>query len=352
MTPPRDWDPGDAREGVDPILDRLALARPTLEPGLASPGTPGAVAMLERIVAGPPRPARNAPARRRFLALALAVPGVAVVALVALAVRAVIGPAPTRGQAPVAAEVLRVATASSSALGSSGATQIAFDFDRGSPAEERGTASGVFAGGDFDLLWRFVVPTPGLQVEYRLVAGQGYLYTPGPDAKVRWYHLADAGQGPGAGAALPDPRTVLAQVTPAAGFRLVETIRTSGGPVRHLRAATPAAGPPPRSFTNGSAGMATVVTGLDLWVDSHDVISRMDLAWTSLPSSPDPAAGADPAAGPAPCGTRVSTRVGQLLEAAGCPPGQGTTSSVSIQFSDLGSPVSIGVPAGAMEQPR
>lgn len=356
MTPPLRWDAlgaGDGWDSTDPVLERLARARPGLDPARESAAAPVAIAMLERIVApAPGRPARRTATRRTLLALALAVPGVAVVVLVAILVQAVIGP-PTAGQAAVAAEVRRVAATSSRALAGSGATQITFDFDQGSAGEERGTATGIFAGQDFDLLWQFFgmappggVATPSLQVENRSVAGQNYLDTRGPDGQVRWYHLTGPDRGPTAtGQVLPDPRTLLAQVTPAAGFRLVETIPAAGGPVHHLRAVTPAAGPPLRSFTSGGPGVGTLVTGLDLWVDGHDVISRMDLTWTTVLTSPDPTAPAPP------CATGVSARVDQLLDTAGCALAQSASSAVSIRFSDLGSRMTIGVPAGAVDQP-
>src|SRR5262245_21954908 len=121
-----------------------------------------------------------------------------------------------------------------------------------------------------------------------------------------------------------DPRTLLSILDPAARFTEVGSESVGGVPARHLRA-TALDRVPVLDLGLYPDTENTVVTGLDLWVGTDDVVVRMDLGLRRADAK-----AADPSGGPPPAAAAYD-------------------STYSVTFSDLGAPITITAPADAVE---
>jgi hypothetical protein len=105
----------------------------------------------------------------------------------------------------------------------------------------------------------------------RVVNGQAYDYFTAADG-LAWYH--DTGPGAVNSMHIPDPRKLLDELAPAAGFVKVGPAEVGGVPVEHLRA-TSVSGlkvvPLPDLWDTGK------LTGLDVWVDAQGVVRKLTM---------------------------------------------------------------------------
>src|SRR3984957_3307225 len=106
----------------------------------------------------------------------------------------------------------------------------------------------------------------------RVVHGQAYDYFVA-DHGLAWYH--DTGPNAIASMAIPDPRKLLSELSPAASFVRVGYTTVDGVSVAHLRA-TDLSGLP--SLQLGNDTPAGQLTSLDIWADSAGVVLRMSVS--------------------------------------------------------------------------
>jgi hypothetical protein len=254
------------------------------------------------------RHAANSPAFSRFRAAArkrrtrlLVASGVALaVAGAAAAVTQLSGPAvsPAAGHAAGAAtskpvltaETIQRVASSSLARLTSGEVDISFRDSAGGLLLDTGTDVVTFSGKNWNwVLTQSFPASPGqtAHTQYavnRAAGGRMYAYfhatTPG-DA---WY--LELGKSPQS-TSVPDPRTVLAALTPAArfvseGYQVIDGVR-----LLHLRATRPGAAALLGQIQGDNPG-ETSTTSFDVWVDASGVVRQMSGAYT-LNSSTGPA---------------------------------------------------------------
>jgi hypothetical protein len=338
----------------DHVLDILRRARPAdLPDEVASPHQPAAQAMLEEIlkvpttrshegdaehgVADDAPPTRRVRRRRRQLVV-LGAAAVAV-AVVASAKLVVSDPAP-----PSAAATIDAALATSSqALAQSGRVditkRISYETD---PVVIDQTEGWAFSGDDLSL-------TLDGQETQRVVGGRMYSYQPVSECRVEatvhgdvfvygapdgaepvWQRRTDdlpfAVATDGVGTPAPtdlDPQVLLDQLA-AGEFEDLGDEDVDGGSARHLRAVAPAQ-IPVQDLGLGRLvpDAATAVESMEVWVDD-DLVRRIDLALSGELAFPDPGA---------PGGSRI----------------EGFSYSSTVEFSDLGEPITIEAPEDAVE---
>lgn len=317
---------GDAWLAGDPLLTRLRGARPEIPEDLASPHSPANRAMLQRIIGGSvaadePSADRWAPRPvRRALLRATAVAAVAAI------VAGLVVVSPFGSTEPTAAAVVREAAA---------ASQEALDSGRAVLTVEllgiRDSYEYAFAGDDVGVTT--VLGSPGRapsSAESRIVDGEMYWHV-GDDPEAPWFHYTGGIAVSDFGA---DPRSLLATLEPTAGFEIVGDDTVDGVAVTRLRATTPetidayglslgnATGVVRTAARSGTSvvdhGPATfTVTDLDVWIDSENVVRRIDL-------------------------TMSPTYDGIVAEV---PPGQpDDVTTASVRFTDIGVPNTIEVP--------
>jgi hypothetical protein len=341
----------------DHVLDILRRARPAdLPDEMASPHQPAAQAMLEEILEVPTirshqddaehgtaddtAPTRLVRRRRRpLVVLGAAAVAVAVVASAKLVVS---DPAP-----PSAAAAIDAALATSSqALARSGRVditkRISYETD---PVVIDQTEGWAFSGDDMSLT------LDGQETE-RVVGGRMYSYMPLSECRVEttdqgdvfvqhvddgepvWQERPDdlpfAVATDGVGTPAPsdlDPQVLLDQLAAAGEFEDLGDEEVDGRSARHLRAVAPAQIPVQDLGLGRLVPVAaTAVESLEVWVDDDDLVRRIDLALSGELSFPDPAA---------PGGRRI----------------EGFSYASTVEFSDLGEPITIEAPEDAVEVP-
>jgi hypothetical protein len=107
----------------------------------------------------------------------------------------------------------------------------------------------------------------------RVVHGQAYDYFTAADG-LAWYH--DTGPNAVSSMNIPDPRKMLDELAPAAGFVRAGTTTIGGVAVEDLRATHPAALQGiqvPDQWNDGT------LTALDVWVDSGGVVRQLSLSF-------------------------------------------------------------------------
>jgi hypothetical protein len=115
---------------------------------------------------------------------------------------------------------------------------------------------------------------PGTQSAVnRVVNGQAYDYFTAADG-LAWYH--DTGPNAVSSMHIPDPRRMLDELAPAAGFVKAGTTTINGVPVQELRATSPAALQGiqvPEQWNDGA------LRALNVWVDSRGVVRQLSLSF-------------------------------------------------------------------------
>ena len=356
----------------DDQLDRLRAARPHVDATATSPEHPAAQALLHDIVASKATPVietRSSAPRaratyRRPSRIAAMVAGVTVVAVGAGFVTTRGGSGDTPGT-PIAASatttapavrlvnIRTVAARSNAALGATGRAEITFS---GGDGVQSGTTDLSFAGGNVAMTIHFAGAQgePGFDTTNKTVDGEFYLYTPGPDNVTRWYHDTNSS---GSSVFDSDPRTLLASLVPQAGFVEVGNGTVDNVAVTHLRATTLGTLP----ALNLSLGPvdAHSAKSLDLWVDGNDVVRRLDLVTEEKVQEID--ASVAPLLEKHTDGTiTIHSKDGHdtqtvqgrdLTDALKDLPHVTRTfdSNYSVRFFDIGAPIIINAPAGAVD---
>jgi hypothetical protein len=243
----------------------------------------------------------RAAARRRRPRLLIA-SGVAVAgAAAAIAVTQLSGPAviPAAGHAAGAgtskpvltAETIRRVVSSSRAKLTSGEVDISFRDSLGGLLQDTGTDVVTFSGKNWNwVLTQSFPASPGqtAHIQYainRAVDGRMYAYLHATTPGDAWY--LETGTSPQS-TSVPDPRTVLATLTPDArfvseGYQVIDGVR-----LLHLRATRPPAAALLGEIQGDTPG-ETTTTSFDVWVDASGVVNQMSGAYT-LNSSGGPAA--------------------------------------------------------------
>jgi len=180
---------------------------------------------------------------------------------------------PARSAVLDAAYVRHLAAASRLALARSGQAVITITQTE-DQRQSTSTFRLTFSGANFNDAFTYTASGPGVRPLRltqigRLVDGQVYSYR-----NRAWYH--ETGQT-SVGMHIPDPRPLLAELSPSARFVRVGTAVVDGVPVEHLRA-TALAALPAISVPYTAQLRSGHMSSLDIWVDDHSVVRR--LAWT------------------------------------------------------------------------
>jgi hypothetical protein len=272
---PASLDPADADAArAGETARALAAGAPPVTAGIAAP--------VGARRASAPVPAQR-PRRRRAL---LAGAGLtATAAGTAFAVALATGGAPQaaqQAQTPsavlTAAMVRHVASASQSALATSGKVLISYRTSQRGVPQVSGADNIRFAGKNWnDAISQSFPATAGAgatsqHAADRVVDGRFYLYTIGASGRWEWIHETNPTGQPSMAAA--DPRKLLRVLTPAAGFAVAGHRVIGGARLKGLRATSFAHLPRLNSLFSTIPGGR--VTSLTVWVDSHDVVRQMD----------------------------------------------------------------------------
>jgi hypothetical protein len=189
-------------------------------------------------------------------------------------------PARTAGHAPAAltaAYVRHLAAASRLALAQSGQAVLTTTLTQGGQLQQISTDHLTFSGANWNDSFTYTATVDGKMLApesavNRVVDGQAYDYFAAADG-LAWYHVT----GPDAVASLniPDPRTLLSELEPAADFVRIGAAIVDGVQVEHLRA-TSLAGLAVIALPFVQAGGQ--VTALDVWVDRAGVVRQLSVS--------------------------------------------------------------------------
>lgn len=320
----------DTRDGA---VDLLRSARPTLAPPVSSPDGPEARAVRLRAMATSPGRERPRTGTRHRARRALALTGVAVVAVLV----ATDGTAPVRPRSGPRHHGIRLIAASSAyAYSTSGRATVSFEtrFDGGSM--ERGTSDVAFAGDDLEMTteYRYGKGAAGFVARTRSVDGELYLWD-GPIGDKRWYVDVNASGTRAQDVFDLDPRSLLSLLDASADF---EEVASEGGDdeMRRLRATDLDRLP---ALAVDFWPREDDVTRLEVWVGPDDVVRRLELdvvrvdthrSGTKIVPFDDGTPGRKIADPDSPLVTSVSR------------------SSYSVRFYDVGADVDVVAPADAI----
>jgi hypothetical protein len=234
----------------------------------------------------PASPVRRATRSRRVVAIAVGFAAAGCAAALVASQLGGPGPRPAASQAvhkaPVvltAAAVQRLQTASRLALAHAGRAVIAQRQTVDGVLQQRSTDDISFTGQNWNDSFSESVPAHSGERAFtqsavnRVVAGQAYDYFVAADG-LAWYH--DTGPNAVNSVHIPDPRKLMAELAPGAGFVKAGQATIDGVPVEHLTA-TVLTGLPtinlPNLWNQGKPA------ALDVWVDAHGVIRKMSLSF-------------------------------------------------------------------------
>jgi hypothetical protein len=314
----------------DDLMQRLSAARPDTPGGLLAPDPH----LLEEILM-----TETPTARRIVTPLRLSA-----VAAIAAALVAGLMVLPTKHSAPPALNMRRIVASTSAALSSGRAHVVqSSDTDKLGPMPRHSGAEFVVEfNGDNRSMYGTVDPgdmrdgrDSKFAIANRVVDGQFYLQD-----GARWVKDTNAANMSGDDIFSVDPRKFVAAVAQAAQFEQVGGERLGGVDTRHLQA-TKLDGIGDFNLGLGPRG-ETALTAFELWVDSDDVVrgllvkTRQDektypLAQTSITKD-------------------ANGNVHKSLDEAtmGEPVIVTITSSYRVDFTDIGQPIAITAPAGAV----
>ncbi|HXZ82798.1 MAG TPA: hypothetical protein VED84_03490, partial [Acidimicrobiales bacterium] len=176
-----------------------------------------------------------------------------------------------------AAEVHAIAASSSTAMASTGTAQVTDTTTENGVAQTSDTIAVTFDGANIDEKITVNPEPPGsakiFTTDDRLVDGQFYIYTFGPNDVTEWLH--DTGSGSDVSMQFPDPRTLYGEFNPRADFAVLGPTTSNGVTLTHLEALDPAA--------ISTSALASLMTGtfssFEIWTDENDVVQQM--AFTS-----------------------------------------------------------------------
>ena len=192
------------------------------------------------------------------------------------------GPARQSATLVTAAMIKHVASASSSALASSGQERINYRCVKNGAVTSAGTDTVTYSGSDYNYAMHTAVPaSPDGSV--RVVNGQFYISLPTTTAaRVVWLHELGESTTP----SFPEAATLLRLLSPAAKFRNAGTDVIGGVRLTHLHA-TQVSGLPDAPTLGRYANLVAdekkgvvppgTLTALDLWADSDGVVHQMTI---------------------------------------------------------------------------
>ena len=238
----------------------------------------------------------RAPRRRRVLftgaGVGIAAAGCAAGLVIATASPSAPAPAgagarqagPSRQGATVvtAAMIEHVASASSSALASSGQERISYRCVKNGAVTSAGTDTVTYSGSNYNYAVHIAVPaSPDSSI--RVVNGQFYISLPTTTAaRVVWLHELGESTTP----SFPEAATLLRLLSPAAKFRNAGTDVIGGVRLTHLHATqvsglpdAPTLGRYANLVADDKSGVVPpgTLTALDLWADSDGVVHQMTI---------------------------------------------------------------------------
>jgi hypothetical protein len=321
--------PADTWPADDQLLVRLRAARPTTPDEVASPHAPANQLLLERIVGDAPAPGGH---RRLASVERLArhdgkrsVLWPAAAAAVA-AVAGFVAAAPFGSADPSAAAVVRDAAVVSAEALDSGRAVLTVRQDGTEDVYEY-----TFAGDDVGVEMVLAATGDAATIAARRVVDGELYWRVGDEPSTPWLHMVGDGAVP-LSVFGDDPRTLLAGLTPTAGFELVGDDTVDGVAVTGLRATTPERIDARQLRLGEATSGGGTVTELEVWVDGDDVVRRIDLAMThtvSVAATEVPASGHD-GAGAAAEPEHVTVEV-----------------ESSVRFTDIGVPNAVEAPEDA-----
>ncbi len=172
------------------------------------------------------------------------------------------------------ARLLRhIATVSRAALATSGQALISYQTTGDPDYDGTGTDDIAFDGGNWSDSVSYATPgSPAQHAINEVVNGQAYDFFPVFSPTPQWVH--DTGPDAVAALDIPDPRTLLAVLSPAAGFAPAGYATLDGTRVELLQATTPGNVPASELDPLIKGTPASAVTALELWVDSSGVVRQ------------------------------------------------------------------------------
>jgi hypothetical protein len=269
-------------ESVDPVTSFEAITR-------AERGRAGPVDTLPTRI-GAPTPDKSGFGQRRRLFLAVAA---SVVILVGAGLAWALGsPGPKSGGQRKAAhserrsviltgsEVHAIVAHSTAAATSGTALVTETSAENGAPQSST-TVHVTFDGANIDELIT-VQPEPAgsaatFTTDDRLVDGQFYIYTPGPNGLTQWLHDINS-SGDLASMQFPDPRTLYSALSPSAQFQVIGSTRSGGTTLTKLQALDPTAidSSSLASFADGAGSLRS----LQITIGRDNVVEQMSFTTT------------------------------------------------------------------------
>jgi hypothetical protein len=314
----------------DELIDRLTAAKPATPEGLLLPDP----TLLEEIL-------MTTPATKRRFVTPLRLSAVAAIAAALVAVLVALPTTTNHTPARVASPVLhmqRIVESTTNAL-SSGRAHVHTSGDTDGPGARISTADfTVEFNGDNRSMYGTIDPGDGrasaFPIANRIVDGQFYLQD-----GTHWVKDTNNANASGADEFSVDPRNFLAGVADAAQFAPAGTETVGGMQTHHLKA-TKLDGIP--DFNLGLGPKGTEVTAFELWVDDQDVVRSLLVSSASKEKTYPLAQ------------TRITKdangNIHKSLDPAtmGDPVVVTTTLTYKVEFTDIGEPIEITAPAGAV----
>jgi hypothetical protein len=306
-----------------------------------------------------PSTSRTRVPRRRWLfgGAALATAAAVAVAVIVLVPGTKAGHTPAHsGTAPVtstpkssapavltAAMIRRITSSSAAALAHSGTATVTTTTTMGSETPEVDHTAVTFSGADLNYVITTSDNPKGVAIN-RVVDGQLYLYVIGQDLQYHWYR--DTSPDAASSLAFPDPRTLVGELTPEAGFVSAGSEDVGGAELTELEA-TNLGDIDAAALKNFGGGP---LSGFAVWVDGNDVVQKIVVTSTSdAVTSIRPATG-----GPAwSCPAGYSLKMAKSPTAsppAICAKPVTMTMTTEIDFASIGDPETITAPAGAIDE--
>ncbi|MEY2468195.1 MAG: hypothetical protein QOF21_893 [Actinomycetota bacterium] len=315
----------------DELLDRLAAARPVIDSDLLEPNHN----LLEEILMTDVK-------KRRRIVTPVRLSAIAAVAATLVGVALVL---PTDSKPGITVRtppnMQRIAESTSAAL-SSGRAHLSYTSDNGHFIHDSGAFTIEFSGEN-----RSSVGTidPGeersdaFEVANKVVDGRFYLRDGAPGQQ-HW--IEDTNEHiTGSDIFSVDPRSLVTGAAQDAAFEDVGTATVDGVATHHLKATRLDKVPTVNLGLGPIADDQTKITKFDVWVDSDNVVRRLDVA-TSRTETIYPLAR-----------TQISTdangNVHKSLDQSNLGPSEErtTVSDYSVVFTDIGAPIEIVAPANA-----
>lgn len=209
------------------------------------------------------------------------------VAVAGFAAAVIVAPAHSGGPARqgatfvTVAMVQHLATASQSALASSGQERIRYRSVKNGAVTQYGTDIVTFSGSNYNYAVDATMPGSGAQPakvitgSARVVNGQYYLQVDSTHPDVPWLHMLKSGSS----AHFPKPGTVLSMLSPSAKFQAVGWEVIGGIRLEHLQA-TQVSGLPENLTLSRYADAGESLTALDLWANKGGVVHQMHMKLT------------------------------------------------------------------------